>query len=129
MAGRWQILSQKPLVICDTGHNADGIQSVVENIKLTPHKKLHFVLGMMNDKDLEGILKLLPSENTQYYFCKPDVPRGLDVNVLQSKALELGLTGEKFESVTDALMQAKSQAAEDDLVFVGGSTFVVAEVV
>lgn len=129
MAGRWQVLSQKPLVICDTGHNADGMKSVVENIKLTPHKKLHFVLGMMNDKDVSGILKLLPAENTRYYFCRPDVPRGLDVSVLHNKALELGFTGEKFESVKDALLQAKSKAAEDDLIFVGGSTFVVAEIV
>jgi dihydrofolate synthase/folylpolyglutamate synthase len=129
MAGRWQVLSQNPLVICDTGHNADGMRSVVENIKLTPHKKLHFVLGMMNDKDVSGIFKLLPAENTQYYFCRPDVPRGLDVNILHNKALELGFTGEKFESVKDALLQAKKKAAEDDLIFVGGSTFVVAEIV
>jgi dihydrofolate synthase/folylpolyglutamate synthase len=105
------------------------MRSVVENIKLTPHKKLHFVLGMMNDKDVSGIFKLLPAENTQYYFCRPDVPRGLDVNILHNKALELGFTGEKFESVKDALLQAKKKAAEDDLIFVGGSTFVVAEIV
>ncbi len=129
MAGRWQTLSEKPLVICDTGHNVDGIRSVLENINLTPHKNLHFVLGMMNDKDISGILSLLPSENTTYYFCKPDVPRGLSVDDLEKEAGKLRLKGRRFESVKDALNQAKCMASEDDLVFVGGSTFVVAEVI
>jgi dihydrofolate synthase / folylpolyglutamate synthase len=129
LVGRWQILSQKPLVICDTGHNVDGIRSVMENINLTPHKNLHFVLGMMNDKDISGILTLLPSEKTTYYFCKPDVPRGLSVDDLEKEAARVGLKGIKFGSVREALSHAKSMAAEDDLVFVGGSTFVVAEVV
>ena len=129
IAGRWQILSQKPLVICDNGHNVDGIRSVMENIKLTPHNHLHFVLGMMNDKDISGILSLLPLENTTYYFCKPDAPRGLSVDELEREAGKLGFSGRKFESVREALSQAKSMASEDDLVFIGGSTFVVAEVV
>lgn len=129
MAGRWQILSQKPMVICDTGHNADGIRYVVENINLTPHKHLHFVLGMMNDKDISSILALLPRNDTTYYYCKPDVPRGLSVDVLEREAGKLGFKGMKLESVRDALNHAKNMASEDDLVFVGGSTFVVAEVV
>ena len=128
MAGRWQILSQKPLVICDTGHNVDGIRSVMENIMLTPHRHLHFVLGMMNDKDISGILALLPRGNTTYYYCKPNVPRGLSVDELEKEAGRLGFTGRKFDSVTEALSHAKSLAADDDLVFAGGSTFVVAEV-
>jgi dihydrofolate synthase / folylpolyglutamate synthase len=129
MAGRWQILSQKPMVICDTGHNADGIRYVVENINLTPYNHLHFVLGMMNDKDIKGILTLLPHNNTTYYYCKPDVPRGLSVDELEREAGKLGFKGMKFESVSEALSHAKSMASEDDLVFIGGSTFVVAEVV
>ncbi len=128
MGGRWQILSQKPLIICDTGHNADGISAVLENIRLTPHRHLHFVIGMMNDKDISGILSLLPVDNTTYYFCKPDVPRGLSAEELQKEAGKLGLQGKKFESVKEALSQAKMQASDDDLVFIGGSTFVVAEV-
>ncbi|MBW6480054.1 MAG: bifunctional folylpolyglutamate synthase/dihydrofolate synthase [Bacteroidales bacterium] len=129
LAGRWQILSQKPLVICDTGHNVDGIRSVLENINLTPHQNLHFVLGMVNDKDITGILKLLPREKTTYYYCKPDVPRGLSVDDLEKEARKMGLQGKKFKSVREALSHAKSVAAENDLVFAGGSTFVVAEVV
>ena len=127
--GRWQILSENPLVICDSGHNTDGIASVLENIRQTPHKQLHFVLGMMNDKDITGILKMLPAENTTYYFCRPDVPRGLSVNELHEKALQAGLKGEMFESVNSALKKAKANAGKEDLIFVGGSTFVVAEVV
>ena len=129
MAGRWQFISQKPLVICDTGHNVDGIRSVIENIKLIPHSHLHFILGMMNDKDISGILALLPRDNTTYYYCKPDVPRGLSVDELEREAGKLGFNGRRFESVKEALSQAKSKAADDDLVFVGGSNFVVAEVV
>ena len=129
LAGRWQILSQNPLVICDTGHNVDGIRAVMENIKLTPHRHLHFVLGIMNDKDIAGTLALLPRNNTTYYYCKPDVPRGLSADELEREARKSGFKGRKFESVRMALNQAKSMASEDDLVFVGGSTFVVAEVV
>lgn len=128
MAGRWQVLSQKPLVICDTGHNEDGIKSILENIAMTPHRHLHFVLGMMNDKDVGGILQLLPRDNTTYYYCKPDVPRGMPVNELEERAVKFNLSGRKFESVREALAQAKVCAGENDLVFAGGSTFVVAEV-
>ncbi|TVQ93344.1 MAG: bifunctional folylpolyglutamate synthase/dihydrofolate synthase [Bacteroidetes bacterium] len=127
--GRWQILSEKPFVICDTGHNTDGIASVLENIRMIPHSHLHFVLGMMNDKDIQGILNMLPVENTSYYFCRPDVPRGLAVKELHEKALQVGLKGEMFNSVISALKKAKANAGEKDLIFVGGSTFVVAEIV
>lgn len=129
IAGRWQILGRNPLVICDTGHNTDGIKSIMHNIRQTPYKKLHVVLGMMNDKDVSGILQLLPAKETTYYFCKPDVPRGLEVEILKQKAQALGLKGEAHPTVNAALAAAKSAATQDDLVFVGGSTFVVAEVV
>ena len=127
--GRWQILSENPLIICDSGHNTDGIASALENINMTPHRHLHFILGMMNDKDIYGILKMLPVENTSYYFCRPDVPRGLSVRELHEKALQAGLKGEMFESVRSALKKAKANAGKEDLIFVGGSSFVVAEVV
>ncbi len=129
IAGRWQILERKPLVICDTGHNADGIRSIMENIGQTPHRYLHFVLGMMNDKDISGILQLLPSEATTYYFCRPDVPRGLNTTMLRQEAEQAGLKGKEYDSVASAFAAAKSAAGQEDLVFVGGSTFVVAEVV
>ncbi len=127
--GRWQMLAQDPLVICDTGHNADGLAFVMENIKRTPHHHLHFVLGIMNDKDLNQMLTTLPLENTSYYFCRPDVPRGLDSRLLREQAAKRGLKGKAFSSVGEALRAAKASSGKDDLVFVGGSTFVVAEVV
>ncbi len=128
IAGRWQILSTQPLVICDTGHNPEGIRSVLDNIRNTPHDHLHFVLGMMNDKDLNSILKLLPSESATYYFCRPNLPRGLDENLLREHAQKLGLQGQCYLSVNEALTAAKKAATNDDLVFAGGSTFVVAEI-
>lgn len=129
MAGRWQVLQQNPPVICDTGHNADGIKVVTHNIGKIPHRHLHFVLGMTNDKDVEDILGLLPQQNTSYYYCRPDVPRGLSEDILYEKATRMGFRGEKYASVRTALQKALSNAQNNDLVFVGGSTFVVAEVV
>lgn len=127
LAGRWQILRKKPLTICDTGHNEEGIKEVLFQIRQTPHKKLHFVIGMVNDKDIGRILSLLP-KTAVYYFCKANIPRGLDPEELAKTALEKGLKGEVFPTVRKAYQQALSQAGEDDLVFVGGSTFVVAEI-
>ncbi len=127
--GRWQVLSQNPLTICDTGHNEDGISAIIENIRLTPHEKLHFVLGMMNDKELNDIMKLLPHKNTTYYYCKPDVPRGLDVKILQKAGEKHGLTGKAYVDVQSAMKEARQRAGAHDLIFVGGSTFVVAEII
>ncbi|MGV8879225.1 MAG: bifunctional folylpolyglutamate synthase/dihydrofolate synthase [Sphingobacteriaceae bacterium] len=128
LAGRWETLSHHPLVICDTGHNPEGIREVLLNISLTPHKNLHFIIGMVNDKDLGKILTLLP-KNALYYFCKPNIPRGLDASSLANEAAMWNLTGHVYSSVQQALMAAKTEADEDDLIFIGGSTFVVAEVV
>ena len=127
LAGRWQILQQNPLVICDTGHNPEGIKEVLLNINNTPHNHLHFVLGMVADKDISKILALLP-DNATYYFCKPDMPRGLDAAVLQTEAAKYNLGGEVFSSVKEAFEMAKGVAQPADLVFAGGSTFVVAEI-
>jgi dihydrofolate synthase / folylpolyglutamate synthase len=127
--GRWQTLSYDPLTICDTGHNADGLHYVMENINSIPYSHLHFVLGVMNDKDLDQMLALLPKDNTTYYFCRPDVPRGLDSKVLRNAAGVKGLVGNDFPTVGDALKAAREAAGKDDLVFAGGSTFVVAEIV
>lgn len=128
LTGRWQTLSQKPLTICDVGHNKDGIKYVVEQIAQTPHRHLHFVFGTVSDKDVSGILELLPKEAT-YYFCKADIPRSMPADELKILAENFSLKGNSFPSVKVALQDAQSKAQEDDLIFVGGSTFVVAEVV
>ncbi len=129
LQGRWQTLSNNPLTICDTGHNPDGIQEVLKNIAGVTYKHLHFVLGMVNDKDITKVLSLLPNTNTTYYFSKPDLPRGLEADVLQQQAHAFGLHGEVYASVHSALKAAQQQAGANDLVFAGGSTFVVAEIV
>jgi len=127
LQGRWQVLSTKPLTICDTGHNKDGLTQVIRHINLIKHNNLHFVFGLVSDKDVAAILGLLPADAT-YYFCKPDIPRGLDVTTLLKEAEKQGLKGKSFDSVGQALKSAQNAAKENDLVFVGGSTFVVAEI-
>ncbi|MFS2186424.1 folylpolyglutamate synthase/dihydrofolate synthase family protein [Mucilaginibacter sp. Mucisp84] len=126
--GRWETLSHNPLTICDTGHNPDGIEEVMKNIASVKSNHLHMVIGMVNDKDTGKVLSLLPKDAT-YYFCKPDIPRGLDAESMKAQAGAHGLIGEAYLSVKEALLSAQKNAANDDLVFVGGSTFVVAEVV
>lgn len=128
LKGRWQVLSTNPLTICDTGHNPEGIRMVVEQIRQTNYNKLRFVFGMVGDKNPRSALSLLP-KNAVYYFCKPDIPRGMDVDLLFKYAQEFGLEGKIYPSVTHAYHSAVNDAGANDLVFVGGSTFVVAEVV
>lgn len=128
LKGRWQTIGSNPLIICDSGHNVDGIRQVVINITETPHRHLHFVFGMVNDKNTEGMLSLLP-KNATYYFCKPNIPRGLDPELLAEDASKYGITGGVYSSVQSALEKAKTDAGAGDLIVVGGSTFVVAEVV
>ena len=128
LQGRWQIIGTNPLTICDTAHNPEGIQAVVDQIYGLSFKHLHFIFGMVNDKDPESILYLLP-KNATYYFCKPDIPRGMDADELKQHAFKAGLRGEAYNSVTLALNSAKNNAGPNDLVFVSGSTFVVAEVI
>jgi dihydrofolate synthase/folylpolyglutamate synthase len=128
LMGRWQILNDDPLTIADTGHNVDGIREVVLQLAEMSYNKLHFVLGMVNDKDIDHVLQLLP-HHCEYYFCKADIPRGLDANILAQKAFDLGLRGKVYDSVRDAYQSAVNAAHFDDVVFVGGSNFIVAEVV
>lgn len=127
LLGRWQILNTTPLVIADVAHNEDGIRVVLEQLQQTPHKQLHFVLGVVGDKDVSRVLRLLPQEAI-YYFCKADIPRGLDAEELKQQASELDLKGESYTSVKQAYDAACGTAKNDDLVFVGGSVFTVAEV-
>ncbi|MBN1199590.1 MAG: bifunctional folylpolyglutamate synthase/dihydrofolate synthase [Bacteroidales bacterium] len=127
LQGRWQILSERPLTICDTGHNEAGIREVVHQLAETPHNNLHIVFGQVDDKETESILALLPKE-AAYYFCKANIPRGRDAFNLKHRAEEAGLKGSAYESVQKALAAARESARSDDLIFIGGSTFVVAEV-
>jgi dihydrofolate synthase/folylpolyglutamate synthase len=127
LQGRWQKIAEKPLTIADTGHNESGIRLTLEQIAATPHKNLHIVWGMVSDKDITHILELLPKA-AKYYFCCPPLPRGLNENELQKRATEHGLKGQAYSSVRQALKAADEAAAENDLIFVGGSNFVVAEV-
>lgn len=126
--GRWYKLADNPLTICDTGHNEDGLNYVVKQIERTPHKKLRFVLAMVSDKDVDKVLGML-DKNAEYYLSKADIPRGLDVSVLAEKAGNAGLSFRTFATVRQALVQAQKDADEGDLVFVGGSTYTVAEVI
>jgi len=126
--GRWETLSTKPLTICDTGHNPDGIAEVLQNIARVKYEQLHFVIGMVNDKDSGKVLSMLP-KNATYYFCRPDIPRGLEAESLKENAESFDLTGDVYATVKAALLAAQQAAGANDLVFVGGSTFVVAEVV
>jgi dihydrofolate synthase/folylpolyglutamate synthase len=125
--GRWQQINENPKVICDTAHNKHGLTIVLHQIQKEIFDTLHFVLGVVNDKDLDDILPLFPKKAI-YYFCKPDIPRGLDASFLQRKALEFGLIGEVYNSVSEAYNKALKTAQKSDFVYVGGSTFVVAEI-
>ncbi len=127
LQGRWQQLQVNPLVICDTAHNSDGLKSVLDQVQQQDYEKLHIVMGVVNDKDLAKILPLFPKVAT-YYFCKPDIPRGLDANILREKGLDYSLHGDAFHSVSDAYNAAKKNSTKSDLIFIGGSTFVVAEI-
>ncbi|WP_224483841.1 bifunctional folylpolyglutamate synthase/dihydrofolate synthase [Robertkochia aurantiaca] len=128
LLGRWQQLDDHPRIICDTAHNAEGLALVMEQLSRESFRKLHMVFGVVKEKDLSKILPLLP-EDAFFYFCKPDVPRGLEAQILQEKAHDYGLKGEVFASVSEALESARKQAATNDLIYVGGSTFTVAEIV
>ena len=126
LKGRYQVLRENPKVICDTAHNKEGLELVLEQIRQEGCAHLHFVIGMVNDKNLETILSLFPKE-AHYYFCRPDIPRGLDAEVLREEASNYGLIGETYHSVNEAYDAALEAAGSEDLIYVGGSTFVVAE--
>jgi dihydrofolate synthase/folylpolyglutamate synthase len=128
LLGRWQRLSENPLTICDTGHNEDGLKFVLAQLAKQEYKTLRFVLGMVNDKDVDKVLTML-DKNAIYYLCKADIPRGLEVQILAEKASKAGLMYKVCGSVSQALGQAQAEAEKGDLIFVGGSTFTVAEVV
>ncbi|OYX26381.1 MAG: tetrahydrofolate synthase [Flavobacteriales bacterium 32-35-8] len=128
LMGRWQILQQNPKVICDTAHNKEGLNYVMKQLLDETYNSLHMVFGVVNDKDVSSILPLLPKKAT-YYFCKPDIPRGLDADELKKLFIDFGFTGQAYSSVKEAYKAAKNKANENDCIYIGGSTFVVAEIV
>lgn len=126
LKGRWQILQKNPLVICDTGHNVDGIRSIVRQLATYSYKNLFMIIGMVKDKDHTAVFNLLPKE-ANYIFCQASIPRAMDAHELAKAAEAFGLIGDVVPNVNEALNIALKQAKPDDLIFVGGSTFVVAE--
>jgi len=128
LKGRWQVLQEHPKLICDTAHNKEGLAIVLNQLKKQPFKKLHIVLGVVADKKLETILPLFPS-SADYYFCKPAISRGLSEAILEANAKKFNLIGEKYSSVKLALKSALLNANQQDIIYAGGSTFVVAEII
>ena len=127
LKGRWQTLGSYPTIVCDTGHNVGGLTYVMEQLKKQTYTHLHIVVGFVKEKDVNSVLELFPKEAT-YYFCSPAIARGLNVDTLKEIATAKGLQGKRYSSVVEALNAAKAQALPTDFIFVGGSTFVVAEV-
>jgi dihydrofolate synthase / folylpolyglutamate synthase len=128
LLGRWQQIKDKPKVICDTAHNSHGLKVVLNQMKRERFEQLFFVLGVVNDKDLDDILPLFP-KNAHYFFSKPNVSRGLAATILQEKAASYGLTGQVYDSISIAYTEVLKKAMPNDFVYIGGSTFVVAEIV
>ena len=127
LQGRWQVLQEHPKIVCDTAHNKEGLSYTMQQLQTETYNNLHIVFGVVSDKDLDSIVSLLP-KNATYYFCKPNVQRGLDKDLLKEYFVDKGFTGNSYSSVNEALHAAKLNANTDDLIYVGGSTFVVAEV-
>jgi dihydrofolate synthase/folylpolyglutamate synthase len=128
LKGRWQIMGVDPLIICDTGHNKEGLEYVINQINNIHKSTLHVVVGFVNDKDLSLVLPLFPV-TAVYYFTKASIPRALDENILWTNALEYGLKGQAYPHVKEALNAALKAAKGDDMIFIGGSNFIVAEIV
>ncbi len=128
LMGRWQVLGDTPKVVCDTAHNADGFTEIFSQLEKEKYATLRMVIGFVKEKDLEAILPLFP-KNAVYYFCMPKIDRGLNADILQKKAKTYNLIGEAFSTVRAAFEQACKEAAKEDFIYVGGSTFVVAEIV
>ena len=128
LLGRWQQLAIAPYTICDTGHNIDGLTEIVAQLKTCKYDKLHIVIGMVSDKDVSSVLSILPKE-ARYYFCKASIPRAMDEHLLAEKAKTAGLSGNIYSTVTQAYEAAKQNASPQDMIYIGGSTFVVAEVI
>jgi dihydrofolate synthase/folylpolyglutamate synthase len=127
LRGRWEVLGHRPLTVCDTAHNPEGLSHVVEQIRQTPWKNLHFVIGLVEDKEPGDLLALLP-DNASYYVTQANIPRAMDRFGLLEKMSTFSLRGDVYDNPVSALNAAKEAAGEDDMIFIGGSTFIVAEV-
>lgn len=127
LKGRWQTLNIDPLIICDTGHNKDGIKQVVDNLKLLSYERLHLVFGVVKDKEISGMLNLLPKAAT-YYWCSPNIARALPAEELKVQAEKWRLIGNTYPSVAQAIKAAKQTVGKNEVIFIGGSNFVVAEI-
>lgn len=128
LKGRWTVLSEKPLIVADTAHNKNGLEIVMTQVRQQKFDKLFMVFGVVNDKDIDSILPYLP-KNAEYFVAKPNVPRGLDAVILKDKLTANGFNATAFNSIPEAFQYAKKQATINDMIYIGGSTFVVAEVV
>lgn len=127
LMGRWQILNKKPLTICDTAHNVGGLEYIFRHLTFLPHPHLHLVFGMVSDKDVNKVLTMLPKENTSYYFTQASVERAMPAEEVCNKAKAIGLQGTAYSNVASAYNAARSNASSDDIIYIGGSTFVVAD--
>ena len=128
LMGRWQILREHPRVLCDTAHNREGLELVLEQLQGQSYRQLHFVLGFVKEKDLDGILPLFPEE-ARYYLSRPNIPRGMAIDTLVAAASRHGLPFNRYDHISEAYQAALAAAEPEDLIFIGGSTFTVAEVV
>lgn len=128
LLGRWQVLNASPKVVCDTAHNNHGLKVVLNQIKKEQFDNLHIVLGVVNDKELDSILPLFP-KNAKYYFCSPNVSRALNSSILMEQGMKIGLKGKLYSSVSDAYESALKSSKKADFIYIGGSTFVVAEII
>jgi dihydrofolate synthase/folylpolyglutamate synthase len=128
LRGRWEVLGSSPKIICDTAHNKNGLCLVFKQLLNEKFQDLHIVLGMVNDKDIGSLIEFFP-KGAKYYFCKPNIPRGLEATQLAEVFIENGFSGCVYLSVNEALIAAKQSASQDDVIYVGGSTFVVAEII
>jgi len=127
LKGRWSILGEKPLIVTDTAHNKNGLELVMQQVRQHKYENLYIVFGVVNDKDIEGIISLLPRE-AMYFVAKPNVPRGLDAVELKNRLKDSGFKVQAFDGIPQALQHAKSVATSNDMIYIGGSTFVVSEV-
>lgn len=128
LRGRWEIIGTKPKIICDTAHNADGLTYTMKQLADEKFNILHIVFGVVKDKDLSTVMPLL-IKDARYYFCRPNIPRGFEAEKLKNSAEKSGLKGEAFSTVAKALAAAQKEAGKDDVIYVGGSTFTVAEII
>ncbi|MBN1463724.1 MAG: bifunctional folylpolyglutamate synthase/dihydrofolate synthase [Paludibacteraceae bacterium] len=125
-AGRWQVLANNPLIVCDTGHNEHGLALVLNQLKQIKFRNLHIIIGFVEDKKIDGILTMLPKD-AKYYITQASVPRALNCNVLHTRCSEVGLVGNAYPDINSAYHEAITNANENDMIFVGGSTFIVAD--